>query len=421
MESGIQTELTEIAANQLDLSKVDANGDVSITHFEPTTQDQNHSPRIYADDSRGGLITNGYQKFRSYCYECSQSLKTHNLCIVDGLMETQKMYIADRNHWLLTSIDGLLRGFGQVVFCNNPLSGALILIALLIGDVYVGVLAFVSAGTATFGSCLFGIDTNLVHSGLMTYNSVLVGCCLGTFIPGIWFGYTFVFAIMYGFFSVVVQLALANFLKPYSVPTLTMSFNLMALACLTITYGTAYVPQGSLSVPETFPILPKSTVFFDGYLLIRAFPIGLSQVFFVNNLASGILIFMALLICSRIIAFAAFMGSICGAFVGLALGVSSQQVYDGLWGYNSVLGCAAIVFFFVPTPRSAFIAVFCAVYCALVFGALRVALLVLGMPCFTLPFCVTTYAFLFMQNSLKGIRRSDLNTLTTPEAICEFC
>lgn len=183
--------------------------------------------------------------------------------VFDGLFISEKQYVAARQNWLLTGVDGLLRGFGQVIFCDNPLSGLLTIVALLVGDVYVGVLALVAAASATFGSLLVGVEPGLIQSGLMTYNSVLVGCCLGTFLPGLWYPYTFGFAVLYGFFSVVVQLALSNFLGPMASPTLTMSFNLMALACLMITYGTSYVPRGSLPVPDTYPLLPAAPVFFD--------------------------------------------------------------------------------------------------------------------------------------------------------------
>lgn len=46
-------------------------------------------------------------------------------------------------------------------------------------------------------------------------------------------------------------------------------------------------------------------------------------------------------------------------------GVSRSALYEGLWGYNSVLACIAVGgMFFVPRPRTFLLATLCAFLCA---------------------------------------------------------
>ena len=86
-------------------------------------------------------------------------------------------------------LDETLRGVGQVVFCNSPLSGGLILAGLAYGDLACGTavapLAALGATTATAvakAPGALGLDDGFVGAGLAGYNGCLVGCAFAVFL-----------------------------------------------------------------------------------------------------------------------------------------------------------------------------------------------------------------------------------------------
>lgn len=50
-------------------------------------------------------------------------------------------FLSEEQHISVQVLDGIARSFGQVVFCNNPFSGIIILIAMLLADWHAGLCA----------------------------------------------------------------------------------------------------------------------------------------------------------------------------------------------------------------------------------------------------------------------------------------
>lgn len=63
----------------------------------------------------------------------------------------------------------------QVVFCNNPFSGLVILCALFLASLEVGLATTLAASTAILTAFIFRQDMSAINAGLTTYNAVLVG------------------------------------------------------------------------------------------------------------------------------------------------------------------------------------------------------------------------------------------------------
>jgi urea transporter len=121
-----------------------------------------------------------------------------------------------------------LRSIGQVVFMNNPLTGALILVGLLLQSPFFGLMALFGAACSNLFAVLLGLDQGLYRSGLFGYNGVLVGCCLATFdSAGDWNAALLGPVAFVSVFSTIIFVALGNFLVgPYGVTPLTLPFNL---------------------------------------------------------------------------------------------------------------------------------------------------------------------------------------------------
>ena len=80
--------------------------------------------------------------------------------------------------------DAALRGVGQVVFCNSPVSGGAMLAALAMGDPWLAALASVGVSSATASARLTGQDASMISAGLAGYNGCLVGCAFSVFLGG---------------------------------------------------------------------------------------------------------------------------------------------------------------------------------------------------------------------------------------------
>ena len=82
-----------------------------------------------------------------------------------------------------------LVGMGQVVFCNSPVSGAIIIGGLFASDLatgstpWLGAMSVLSLATATAAARICSIDDDMVSNGLASYNGALVGCAFAVFLP----------------------------------------------------------------------------------------------------------------------------------------------------------------------------------------------------------------------------------------------
>jgi urea transporter len=140
---------------------------------------------------------------------------------------------------VLWFVDINLRGIGQVMFQDNPLTGALFLIAIAWGSYAAGVPQVAIAGVvavivATLTAQWLRVDDASLNAGLYGFNAVLVGLALATFLapgPLLW-----VYVILGAAVSVVVMLATTNVVKPWG-GALTFPFVLTTWLLLLATYG----------------------------------------------------------------------------------------------------------------------------------------------------------------------------------------
>lgn len=108
----------------------------------------------------------------------------------------------------LAVVDTLLRGTGQVMFQNNPLTGLIFLAGIFVNSGKLGGLGVLGLAASTLAAYLLGADRALVRDGLFGFNGILVGIGLAFFLEysGLLIGYI----IVGGAVSTVVMLALAT-------------------------------------------------------------------------------------------------------------------------------------------------------------------------------------------------------------------
>jgi urea transporter len=329
---------------------------------------------------------------------------------------------------LLAFVDSCLRGVGQVCFMNNPVTGLLILAGMWIAEPWLGFAGTLGLAVSTLAAIAIGLDHAAIRAGLFGFNGVLVGAGMSLFLQPDWDALVMVWIAVGAFFSSVLHAALAAvFIGAWKVPPYTLAFNFMTLIFLIGALNFANGRTGGLiapadaqvtggSVSNTLRSAADSASANNVEGVLNAIFRGISQLFFANSITAGILIIVGIAVCSRIAALFAVVGSTVGMLTGIALGANGVAIYNGLWGFNSFDAALAVGgVFFVLTWRSGLLAVACAVFAAMLFGAIASLFTPWGLPALTLPFCFATLAFVLLKDASTELEPVAIEDITTPE------
>ena len=127
----------------------------------------------------------------------------------------------------------------------------------------------------------------------------------------------------------------------------------------------------------------------------RAAFAGVSQVFLINNVITGILFLIGLAVSSIWAAVFAFVGSIIAICTALILGGGSTAIIAGLFQFSAVLTAIGLgTTFYNPNWRVVCYTFLGTVFTVVAQGALNVLLNVYGIPTLTFPFVVAAWIFL---------------------------
>ena len=220
-------------------------------------------------------------------------------------------------------IDVNLRGSGQVMFQNNPVTGLLFIVGIGWGA-YVANMPAVAIGAvlgllvSTITAYLLHVDNDSLRSGLMGYNGILVGAALPTFLTVdllLW-----IYIVIGAAVSTVAFLAVANVFKTWGVAALTFPFVLVTWFLVLAAYAFNGVPIASMGPPAipqdiaaTAAAVPAGTRFWvDGFLK------GLAQVFLIGNGVTGVIFLIALAASSIWAALFAMLGAAVAVLVAVA-------------------------------------------------------------------------------------------------------
>ena len=307
---------------------------------------------------------------------------------------------------LLRFIDVNLRGVGQVMFQDNPLSGLLFFVAIGWGsyaaDVpQVAVGGLVALVAATLTAYWLRVEEAPLRAGLYGFNGYLVGLALATFMAPstlMW-----VYVVLGGAVSVVVLLAVSNVCKTWSVPSLTAPFVLTAWLLLLATKAFSGLDGGAL--PPVGQIVPIEAAAADP-LQIGDFIVGtftsITQVFLKGHGPAAVLLIAGLAVNSIPSAIFALVGAAVGVITAHLLGAESELITAGLLGFNPVLTAIALgAVFNRPSPRVVAYTLVATALSAIVQGTMMAALTPFGIPTLTAAFVLVTWLFLLPGLKLK--------------------
>ncbi len=314
-------------------------------------------------------------------------------------------------------INYTLRGVGQVIFVNNPISGALILLALFIQSPWAGLMGALGVVTSTLTALGLGLDRATIRNGIFGYNGLLVGAALATFSdPAVGAGGWAIAVIVFAALTTVLMKTVGVWwAKTIHTPPLTLPFNIATLLCLALVQA---LPQPWLRLATA--TATESTAALDWFQISLSLPVGFGQVFLADKFISGLLILLAVALCTPLGALVGLLGGSLGLLAGILVGVAPDTLYAGLWAYNGVLCAMAIGgMFYAPNLRSIGIGAISAFLSGWAGGLLGSIFGMVGLPVLpvlTVPFCMVTIAcFVILQRSLPSLVPVALHAVTSPE------
>jgi len=151
-----------------------------------------------------------------------------------------------------TFIYGILNGFGQIFVQVNPITGALILLGILVNSRIGGLMALLGGVMAVLVAWALGYDEPVVRNGVIAFNSILTAIGLGGFFL-VFNRRSLVYALIGSLLALWVFLVMAVLLNPLGLPALSIGFVLVTAIMMlgTQTFGfVQQVPLTQLSKPE---------------------------------------------------------------------------------------------------------------------------------------------------------------------------
>lgn len=119
-------------------------------------------------------------------------------------------------------VEAVLRGVGQVMLQDNPLTGAIFLVGIFLSSTTAGLYALLGTAVATATAMLAGVDRAAVRHGLYGFNGTLTGIALSAYATHGYarFGYVVFACVAVTAFTAAVH----NFVNSAHIPTLTAAF-----------------------------------------------------------------------------------------------------------------------------------------------------------------------------------------------------
>ncbi|MQA92131.1 MAG: urea transporter [Gemmatimonas sp.] len=311
--------------------------------------------------------------------------------------------LADQNT-VAGLIDTHLRGAGQVMLQDNPLTGFLFIVGITWGAIAAGNLAVVAGAlvaliVSTMTAVLLKAEKTSLRQGMYGFNGILVGVAVPSLLAAntsMW-----VLLVLGAGVSTVVMLAVGNIMKMWGAPALTFPFVVTTWFLALAAYAFGHVEIVSMA-PPAFPVEPTAgNADISPGFLITSWLKGPAQVFLIGNVVTGAIFIVALLVNSVWAAVFALTGSAVSVVFALLLGASTSDIHSGLYSFSAVLTAIALgSVFYKPSWRVTLFALLGTVFTVVVQGALDAAVAPAGIPTFTAPFVFVTWLFLLPRVNL---------------------
>jgi urea transporter/murein DD-endopeptidase MepM/ murein hydrolase activator NlpD len=325
-------------------------------------------------------------------------------------MEIKQHFIAFKENVL----PAVLNSYSVVFFLNNKLF-AIGMLLISFFNFYAGLSGLLAVIAAVLIVNTMGFDKEQLRKGLFSFNALLIGLGMGTFFdPGIVYFFLLFLATL---LTLVLSVTFSGWLGKYGLPYLSIPFVLSFWLILlpSSTFENLGLTQRNIYwINEAYDIGGSQLVNFLQAInelsindLADTYLRSLSSIFFQNNLLSGLLISVLLLISSRIAfslsiigflsayLFATFTGSATAGFSYYNIGANYIMIALAIGGFFVIPSIKSYLWTFLLVPITALVLLFL----TKLFGAVQ-------LPVFSLPFSLVVVFFIYflmMRKTSKGL------------------
>ncbi|XP_039694484.1 urea transporter 1 [Pteropus medius] len=334
---------------------------------------------------------------------------------VTGDMKEFASWLKDKP-LVLQFIDWILRGISQVVFVSNPISGILILVGLLVQNPWWALNGCVGTMISTLTALLLSQDRSAIAAGLHGYNATLVGILMAVLSEnGDYFWWLLFPVSAMSMTCPLFSSALSTVFCKWDLPVFTLPFNMALSMYLSATgHYNPFFPSKLFTPISSVPNVTWPDL--SALQLLKSLPVGVGQIYCCDNLWAGSIFLCAILLSSPVMCLHATTGSLLGIAAALSLSAPFEDIYFGLWGFNSSLACIAIGGMFMAlTWQTHLLALACALFTAYLGISMTHLMAVVGLPSCTWPFCLATLLFLLLTTRNPNIYKMPLSKVTYPE------
>ncbi|XP_017173404.1 urea transporter 2 isoform X2 [Mus musculus] len=228
------------------------------------------------------------------------------------------------------------------MFVNNPISGLIIFIGLLIQNPWWTIAGTLGTVASTLAALALSQDRSAIASGLHGYNGMLVGLLMAVFSEKLDYYWWLLFPVTFTSMACpIISSALSTIFAKWDLPVFTLPFNIALTLYLAATgHYNLFFPTTLIKPASAAPNITWTEI--EMPLLLQTIPVGVGQVYGCDNPWTGGMILVALFISSPLICLHAAIGSIVGLLAALTVATPFETIYLGLWSYNCVLSCIAI-------------------------------------------------------------------------------
>ncbi|MBN1760476.1 MAG: urea transporter [Chitinispirillaceae bacterium] len=303
-------------------------------------------------------------------------------------------------------VGNLLTSFSFLALIRNRVVGIMLLLCAC-SNPSIGGHALIAYTTALYCGKLIGLSRRQMVSGFYTYNSLLVGLCIGymySLSP-----LSVLLTLVASSFTVFIGYAMSVFFHHFlHLPVLNLPFTIIATLLFLASVSYSNLPINTVH-PLSLLTIPGLPLWFSGLLK------NLGILVFLPCDVVGLCILAVIAWHSRIMLFLVAAGYYCGTLFLWLLKGSYYSAFTTTFSFNFILIAVALGgYFLIPSPRSYVIALINVLISVIIVDAGAEFWSTHHIPVFTLPFTVVTLTILY---SLRINRSPLLNHafLETPE------
>jgi len=280
--------------------------------------------------------------------------------------------------FIIQHVQPILRGVGQIMLQNNSYSGILFLAGIFYNSWLLGLAAIAGASIGTYTARILNYEEAAIKNGLYGFNSALVGIAVLFYFE---LNAMTVFVLCVAAVGATVAMnILKKRISAYTFPFVLVTW--MGISFLLFIWGCQVLPGAEAASGRVDSM--------------AALTHGFGQVMFQENIVTGILFLLGILVNSGLSAGYALYASGLGLAIGWLLSVPGATLNAGLMGYNGILCAIALA----GTRRSDFVWVTLAVLLSVMWQR---GLAATGIITLTAPFVLSTWIVLILKNKTKRL------------------